>query len=83
MSNISERKINMKLFKQLSAIGVAVVMAATFATAISAANRTAYSIGVKYYKSSLATTYNDFTTSAANAQSAYSNISNITSSRTQ
>lgn len=73
----------MKLFKQLSAIGVAVVMAATFATAISAANRTAYSIGVKYYKSSSATTYDDFTTSAANAQSAYSNISGITSSRTQ
>ena len=83
MSNISESKINMKLFKQLSAIGVAVGMAATFATATSAVNRTAYSIGVKYYATSSATTYDDFTTSAANAQSAYSNISGITSSRTQ
>ena len=73
----------MKLFKQLSAIGVAVGMAATFATATSAVNRTAYSIGVKYYATSSATTYDDFTTSAANAQSAYSNISGITSSRTQ
>lgn len=41
----------MKLFKRLSAIGVAVAMAATFATNVSAANRTAYSIGVKYYQS--------------------------------
>lgn len=73
----------MKLFKRLSAIGVAVAMAATFATNVSAANRTAYSIGVKYYQSLSATSYDDFVTSASNAQSAYSKISDITSSRTQ
>lgn len=73
----------MKLFKRLSAIGVAVAMAATFATNVSAANRTAYSIGVKYYQSQSATTYDDFVTNASNVQSAYSKISDITSSRTQ
>lgn len=73
----------MKLFKRLSAIGVAVAMAATFSTSVSAANRTAYSIGVRYYETSSASSYDNFVTSATNAQSAYSKISDITSSRTQ
>lgn len=73
----------MKFFKSLSAVGIVLAMATALTTSVSAANRTAYSIGVKFYKTSSATTYDDFVTNATNAQSAYSEISDITSGRTQ
>lgn len=69
----------MKLFKRLSAIGVAVAMAATFATSVSAANRTAYSVGVKYYESASDTTAQDFSSGAQAAANAYAKLSDVKS----
>lgn len=73
----------MKLFKRLSAISVAVAIAATFATNVSAANRTAYSVGVSYYESASDTSADNFVTNATNAANAYARISGISSARTQ
>lgn len=68
----------MKLFKRLSALGIAAALSATVAISVYAANRTAYSIGVNYSTSD-SDTVDDFQSSAKNAAAAYKKISDMSS----
>lgn len=73
-----ERNIYMKLFKRLSAIGVAIAISTTLSINAFAATKTALCVGVNYDNDLDLTTTGDFRTNASNAKKAYSQISDMT-----